>query len=64
MDEFTRYLQEWAKENIRLGRPDAGDADEFLLWLHRYMDAAQVISPPELVQKHHQAAQRLIEGYS
>lgn len=27
MDEFTRYLQEWAKENIPLGRPDAGDAE-------------------------------------
>jgi hypothetical protein len=37
--------------------------DEFLLWLHRYMDAVQVISPPELVEKHHQAAQRLIDRY-
>jgi WYL domain len=38
--------------------------DEFLLWLHRYMDAVQVISPPELVEQHHQAAQRLIDRYS
>jgi WYL domain len=37
--------------------------DEFLLWLHRYMDAVQVISPPELVEKHHQAAQRLTHRY-
>jgi hypothetical protein len=38
--------------------------DEFLLWLHRYMDAVQIITPPELVEKHHQAAQRLIQRYS
>lgn len=37
--------------------------DEFLLWLHRYMDAVQVITPPELVEKHHQAAKRLINRY-
>jgi WYL domain len=38
--------------------------DEFLLWLYRYMDAVQVITPPELVEKHHQAAKRLINRYS
>jgi WYL domain len=38
--------------------------DEFLLWVYRYMDAAQVISPPELVEKHRQAAQRLLDKYS
>ncbi|WP_245912464.1 helix-turn-helix transcriptional regulator [Brunnivagina elsteri] len=38
--------------------------DEFLLWLHRYMDAVQVIAPPELVEKHNQAAQKLINRYS
>jgi WYL domain len=38
--------------------------DEFLLWLHRYMDAVQIISPPELVERHNQAAQKLINRYS
>ncbi len=37
--------------------------DEFLLWLHRYMDAAQIITPSELAQKHPQTAQRLIQRY-
>lgn len=37
--------------------------DEFLLWIHRYMDSVKVISPPQLVQKHRQAAQRLLERY-
>lgn len=37
--------------------------DEFLLWLHRYMDAAQIITPSELAQKHLQTAQRLIQRY-
>lgn len=37
--------------------------EEFLLWIHRYMDSVKVISPPQLVQKHRQAAQRLLERY-
>jgi predicted DNA-binding transcriptional regulator YafY len=37
--------------------------DEFLLWVHRYMDAARIISPPELAKKHHQAAQKLLDRY-
>jgi predicted DNA-binding transcriptional regulator YafY len=38
--------------------------DEFMLWVHRYMDAAQVISPPSLLEKHHQAAIKLLNRYS
>ena len=38
--------------------------DEFMLWVHRCMDAAQVISPPSLLEKHHQAAIKLLNRYS
>ncbi len=38
--------------------------DEFMLWVHRYMDAAEVISPVFLVEKHHSAAQRLLNRYN
>ncbi|WP_245912076.1 WYL domain-containing protein [Brunnivagina elsteri] len=37
--------------------------DEFLLWVHRYIDAAIIISPLELAEKHVSAAQRLIDKY-
>lgn len=37
--------------------------DEFSIWLQRYMDKVQVISPPELLQKHYQAALALVELY-
>ena len=38
--------------------------NEFSFWLHRYSYNAQVISPPELVEKHRQAAEALIKRYS
>lgn len=38
--------------------------DEFMLWVHRYMDAAQVIFPLELVEKHYHAAQQLLSRYN
>jgi len=37
--------------------------DEFLLWVHRYMDSVKVISPPQLVERHQEAAQKLFERY-
>lgn len=37
---------------------------EFSLWIHRHLDSAQVISPPELVEKHRQAAKALVNRYS
>ena len=37
--------------------------DEFLLWVYRYMNSVEIISPLELVEKHHQAAQSLINRY-
>jgi hypothetical protein len=33
---------------------------EFMLWVYRYMNNAIVLSPPELVQQHRQAAQDLV----
>ncbi len=38
--------------------------DEFLLWVHRYMDSVKVISPPQLVERHREAARKLIDRYS
>ncbi|MEL6166926.1 MAG: WYL domain-containing protein, partial [Cyanobacteria bacterium J06628_3] len=38
--------------------------DEFLLWVHRYMDSVKVISPPQLVERHCEAAQKLFERYT
>ena len=38
--------------------------NEFSLWVQRYMDSAQVLSPPSLVEKHRQAAKDLVARYS
>lgn len=37
--------------------------NEFSLWVFRYMDNAQVLSPPRLVEKHSSAAQALVSRY-
>lgn len=37
--------------------------DEFSLWVYRYMDKAQVLSPSTLVNKHYQSALALISRY-
>ncbi len=37
--------------------------DEFILWVYRYMDKAQIITPKKLVEKHKQAAQALVKKY-
>ncbi|HBL13353.1 MAG TPA: WYL domain-containing protein [Cyanobacteria bacterium UBA11162] len=36
---------------------------EFSRWVYRYMGCAQVLSPPDLVEKHRQAAQALMARY-
>jgi predicted DNA-binding transcriptional regulator YafY len=38
--------------------------NEFSRWVCRFMDQAQFISPPELLENHQQAAKRLIQRYS
>ncbi|WP_445246787.1 hypothetical protein [Microcoleus sp. OTE_8_concoct_300] len=38
--------------------------NEFSLWVNRYMDSVQVLSPPSLVEKHRQAGRDLIDRYS
>ena len=37
--------------------------NEFIRWVNRFMEYAIVISPTELVEKHQQSAQRLVERY-
>lgn len=37
--------------------------DEFLLWVYRFVDQAQVLSPPSLAERHRQGAARLLERY-
>ncbi|WP_315788075.1 WYL domain-containing protein [Fischerella sp. JS2] len=37
--------------------------DEFSIWVNRYMDKVQVLSPPQLLEKHYQAAQALVDRY-
>ncbi len=37
---------------------------EFSLWVYRHMDNAQIISPPDLAEKHRQAAIRLANRYN
>jgi predicted DNA-binding transcriptional regulator YafY len=38
--------------------------NEFSLWVNKYLDSAQVISPPSLVEKHRQAARNLCDRYN
>jgi len=38
--------------------------NEFSLWVNRYMDSAQVLWPPSLVEKHRQAGRDLSDRYS
>jgi hypothetical protein len=37
--------------------------NEFSRWVHRYMDKAEVLSPPQLVEQHRQSAQALFDRY-
>lgn len=37
--------------------------DEFVRWVNRFMQYAQVLTPPELVEKHQAAAQQLLSRY-
>lgn len=37
--------------------------NEFSFWVYRYMDKAEVLSPPQLVEKHRQSAQALLDRY-
>jgi hypothetical protein len=36
---------------------------EFIRWVYRYMDKAEILSPPELIKQHCQAAQFLFDRY-
>lgn len=38
--------------------------NEFSLWVNKYMENAQVLSPPSLVEKHRQAAKDLCDRYN
>lgn len=37
--------------------------NEFMLWVYRHMENAQIISPQELAEKHYQAAVALVQRY-
>ncbi len=37
--------------------------NEFSVWVFRYMDKAEMLSPPQLVEEHRQSAQALFERY-
>ena len=60
------------KKDLITGKPEYVDyliklpprsLNEFSFWLHRYMDKALVLSPPELVAKHRQSAFALANHY-
>jgi hypothetical protein len=38
--------------------------NEFSRWVYQFMGSAQVLSPPELIDKHRQLAQALVERYA
>jgi hypothetical protein len=37
--------------------------NQFSFWVYRYLDKAEVLSPPQLVKQHRQAAQALYARY-
>ena len=37
--------------------------DEFMFWVNRFMDAAQIISPADLAQRHLERARGIIDRY-
>ncbi len=37
--------------------------NEFIFWVYRYMDKAEILSPPELIKQHSQAAKNLYNRY-
>jgi hypothetical protein len=41
----------------------ARSLEEFSIWVQRYFDKAQILSPSELVEKHYNAALTLVEKY-
>lgn len=60
------------KKDAMTGKPEYIDyhlvlplrsLDEFSIWIQRYADKAQVLSPATLVEKHYQMAIRLLERY-
>lgn len=38
--------------------------EEFLWWVQRYLEQAQILSPPEMAEKHRRSAQMLVDRYS
>jgi predicted DNA-binding transcriptional regulator YafY len=49
--------------DYRVDLPDRS-LNEFSLWVNKYLDSAQVLSPPSLVEKHRQAARELCDRYN
>ena len=49
--------------DYKIDLPDRS-VNESSLWVKRYMDSAQVLWPPSLVEKHRQAGRDLSDRYS
>jgi hypothetical protein len=58
-DSFGKVLY----VDYKIDLPDRSE-NEFSLWVNRYMDSAQVLWPPSLVEKHRQAGRDLSDRYS
>lgn len=59
IDEFTGKPQ-WLDYTVEL---PPRSLSEFRIWLQRYGDKVQILSPPELAQDHYQAAIALVQRY-
>ena len=57
-DEYGKILYVDYKINL-----PSRSLNEFMIWVNKYLDLAQVLSPPELMKKHYQSACQLVERY-
>ena len=58
-DSFGKLLY----VDYQIDLPDRS-LNEFSLWVNKYIEHVQVLSPPSLVEKHRQAARKLVDRYS
>lgn len=63
----TQTIQKGSRQgqayiNYSISLPERS-LNEFIRWVNRFMEHAMVITPTELVEKHQQSAQKLVEHY-
>jgi hypothetical protein len=63
LGEYDKNTGEHKFVDYRLKLPSRS-LSEFMHWVYRYMDKAEILSPPKLVKEHFQAAQFLFDRYS